>query len=216
MHLKVRFQKQKRTLRCKIMIIIDKLEKEFIKKGGILKTSELNELGFSSREIKKLMKEGRISRIKHGFYELTDYMPKEEVVIARLFPEAVIFLESALFYYEYTDRIPLAWQIAVDKNVNKRKYDIDYLIIEPFYLKPEFLDIGIDIVQVDDVEVRIYDRDRTICDILRYEKKLDKEIFNNAIQRYVKDPRKNIRRLFEYAEIFNIKNKMQTYIGVWL
>lgn len=198
------------------MIIIDKLEKEFIKKGGILKTSELNELGFSSREIKKLMKEGRISRIKHGFYELTDYMPKEEVVIARLFPEAVIFLESALFYYEYTDRIPLAWQIAVDKNVNKRKYDIDYLIIEPFYLKPEFLDIGIDIVQVDDVEVRIYDRDRTICDILRYEKKLDKEIFNNAIQRYVKDPRKNIRRLFEYAEIFNIKNKMQTYIGVWL
>ena len=80
MHLKVRFQKQKRTLRCKIMIIIDKLEKEFIKKGGILKTSELNELGFSSREIKKLMKEGRISRIKHGFYELTDYMPKEEVV----------------------------------------------------------------------------------------------------------------------------------------
>lgn len=198
------------------MIIIDKLEKEFIKKGGILKTSELNELGFSSREIKKLMKEGRISRIKHGFYELTDYMPKEEVVIARLFPEAVIFLESALFYYEYTDRIPLAWQIAVDKNVNKRKYDIDYLIIEPFYLKPEFLDIGIDIVQVDDVEVRIYDRDRTICDILRYEKKLDKEIFNNAIQRYVKDPRKNIRRLFEYAEIFNIRNKMQTYIGVWL
>src|SRR5690554_6301396 len=98
------------------MVIIEKLEKEFIKKGGILKTSELNDLGFSSRQINKLMKEGIISRIKHGFYELTDYIPREEVIIARLFPEAVIFLESALFYYEYTDRVPSAWQIAVDKN----------------------------------------------------------------------------------------------------
>lgn len=198
------------------MVIIEKLEKEFIKKGGILKTSELNDLGFSSRQINKLMKEGIISRIKHGFYELTDYIPREEVIIARLFPEAVIFLESALFYYEYTDRVPSAWQIAVDKNSQKTKYDIDYPLIKPFYLKPKFIDIGIDIIQIDGVEVRIYDRDRTICDTLRYEKKLEKEVFNNAIQRYVKDPRKNIRRLIEYAEIFNIRNKMQTYIGVWL
>lgn len=198
------------------MVIIEKLEKEFIKKGGILKTSELNDLGFSSRQINKLMKEGIISRIKHGFYELTDYIPREEVIIARLFPEAVIFLESALFYYEYTDRVHSAWQIAVDKNSQKTKYDIDYPLIKPFYLKPKFIDIGIDIIQIDGVEVRIYDRDRTICDTLRYEKKLEKEVFNNAIQRYVKDPRKNIRRLIEYAEIFNIRNKMQTYIGVWL
>lgn len=198
------------------MIIIDKLKKEFIKKGGILKTSELNDLGFSSRQINRLMEEGIIYRIKHGFYELIDYFPKEEVVIARLFPEAVIFLESALFYYEYTDRIPSAWQIAVDKNSQKSKYDIDYPLIEPYYLEPKFIDIGVDKIQVDGVEVRIYDRDRTICDVLRYEKKLEKEVFNNAIGRYVGDPRKNIRKLFEYAEIFNIKNKVQTYIGVWL
>jgi predicted transcriptional regulator of viral defense system len=198
------------------MIMVNRLEKEFKKKGGVLRTSTLNELGFSSRQINRLMGEGVISRIKHGFYELTDYIPKEEVVIARLFPEAVIFLESALLYYGYTDRIPSAWQIAVDKNSQKTKYDIDYPLIEPFYLKPKFIDIGIDIIKVDGVKVKIYDRDRTICDALRYEKKLEGEVFNNAIQRYVGDHRKNIRRLFEYADIFNIKNKTQTYIGVRL
>jgi len=41
-------------------------------------------------------------------------------------------------------------------------------------------------------------------------------VFNNAITRYTKDPKKNIRRLFEYADIFNIKNKVQLYVGVWL
>lgn len=54
------------------------------------------------------------------------------------------------------------------------------------------------------------------CDVLRYEKKLEKEVFNNAIGCYIEDSKKNIRKLFDYAEIFNIKNKVQTRIGMWL
>jgi len=195
---------------------IDKIKNHFIEYGGVLKTSELNDLGFSSRQIKKLMEEGIITKIKHGFYELTDYIPREEVIIARLFPESIIFLESALFYYGYTDRIPSSWQIAVNKNSNKLQYNIDYPLIKPYYLEPKFIEIGIDTIEIEGVKIRIYDRDRTICDVLRYETKLEVEVFTNAIKNYIKDPKKNVRNLFEYAEIFNIRNKVQTYIGVWL
>jgi predicted transcriptional regulator of viral defense system len=163
-----------------------------------------------------LIEEDVITKIKRGFYELTDEMPQEEVIIARLFPHAVIFLESALMHYGYTDRIPLAWQIAVDKDSKKNQYDIDYPLIEPYYLESKFIEIGVNRKQVEGVTVRIYDRDRTICDVLRYENKLEREVFSNAIQRYIKDQKKNVRKLFEYAEIFNIKKKVQTYVGVWL
>ncbi|MFU0800765.1 MAG: Transcriptional regulator, AbiEi antitoxin, Type IV TA system [Xylanivirga thermophila] len=195
---------------------IDKIKNHFIEYGGVLKTSELNGLGFSSRQIKKLMEEGIITKIKYGFYELTDYIPREEVIIARLFPESIIFLESALFYYGYTDRIPSSWQIAVNKNSSKLQYNINYPLIKPYYLEPKFIEIGIDIIEIEGVEIRIYDRDRTICDVLRYETKLEEEVFTNAIKKYIKDPKKNVRNIFEYAEIFNIRNKVQTYIGVWL
>lgn len=188
----------------------------FEKNGGILKTSELNKLGFSSRQIKRLLEDKIISRIKQGFYESIEYSPREEVVISRLFPDAVFFLESALIYYDYTDRVPSAWQIAVNKYSNTTKYNIDYPFVEPYYLEPKFINIGIDEILIDGIKIRIYDRDRTICDTLRYEKKLEGEVFTNAIKRYVKDPKNNIRRLFEYAEAFNIKKKVQTYIGVWL
>ncbi|MBN4069355.1 MAG: hypothetical protein COA82_01860 [Alkaliphilus sp.] len=198
------------------MIKIDKLRNEYQKLGGVLRTSELNALGLSSRQIKKLVEVDVITKIKRGFYELTDEMPQEEVVIARLFPHAVIFLESALLYYGYTDRIPLAWQLAVDKDSKKTQYDIDYPLIEPYYLESKFIEIGVDKKEIDWVTVRIYDRDRTICDVLRYENKLEREVFSNAIKRYIKDQKKNARKLFEYAEIFNIKKKVQTYIGVWL
>ena len=50
--------------------------------------------------------------------------------------------------------------------------------------------------------------------MLRYETKLEEEVFTNAIKKYIKDPKKNVRNLFEYADIFNIRNKVQTYIGV--
>lgn len=184
--------------------------------GGILRTSELNELGLDSRQINKLIEKGDIVRIKRGFYELSGNTYPEEVVIARLFPNAVIFLESALMIYGYTDRIPSSWQIAVDRDSEKLQYQIDYPIIDIFYMEPKLLDVGIDIMQIEGVDVKIFDRDRTICDILRYENKIEREVFSNAIQRYVKDPSKSIKKLLKYSEVLNLKNKVQTYIGVWL
>lgn len=195
---------------------IEKLKNEFIKNGGVLKTSELKELGITSRQINKLLEEGMISKIKYGFYESNEYLPKEQVIISRLFPKAVIFLESALMHYGYTDRIPLAWQIAVDRHSKPNQYDIEYPVIEPYYLEPKFIDIGVDIICEDGVDIRIYDRDRTICDTLRYKNKLEEEVFTHAIKSYLKDPKKNVRRLFEYAGEFNITNKVQIYLGVWL
>ena len=192
------------------------LFKVFEDNGGILRTYQLNELGFYSRQINKLIENGHIVRIKRGFYELTSNIYPEEVIIARLFPNAVIFLESALMIYGYTDRIPLSWQIAVDRNSEKGQYKTDYPLIDVFYMEPKILDVGVDINQIENVDVKVFNRDRTICDVLRHENKIEREVFSNAIQRYVKDPKKNIKKLLEYSEVLNLKNKVQTYIGVWL
>lgn len=202
-------------MRCKVKLVKD-LKKEFQNRGGILKTARLNEFGLSSRQIKRLVDNGTINRLKRGFYGLTDDISREEVLIAQLFPKAVIFLESALWHYGYSDRIPNSWQIAVNKDSAKSQYAIEYPLLEPFYIEPKYLQIGLSKIKIEGVTVNIYNRDRTICDVLRYEKKLEQEVFNNALQRYINDHKKNIRRLFEYAEVFNIKNKVQTYIGARL
>ncbi len=118
--------------------------------------------------------------------------------------------------YRYTDRIPLSWQIAVDRNSEKGQHKIDYPLIDVFYMEPKILDVGADINQIENVNVKVFNRDRTICDVLRHENKIEREVFSNAIQRYVKDPKKDIKKLLEYSNLLNLKNKAQTYIGVWL
>lgn len=66
------------------------------------------------------------------------------------------------------------------------------------------------------MDVRIYDRDRTICDVLRNMSKMDKEIFNKAVQGYVRDMQKNIPNLMKYAKELRVQKKVKELIGVWL
>jgi predicted transcriptional regulator of viral defense system len=198
------------------MLSLTKLKHNFHKYGGIMKTAELRTLGLSSRQLLQLVNEGVLDKISRGKYQLSEQLLPEEILIKKLFPCAVVYLESALVQYGYTDRIPLTWQLAVDKNTSKSIYNIAYPPVKPFYLESSILPIGITFIEVGDVKMRIYDRDRTICDVIRYSNKMDREIFNTAIQRYVKDSNKNVNRLLEYAKKLRVLNKVKNYIGVWL
>ena len=44
--------------------------------------------------------------------------------------------------------------------------------------------------------------------------KMDKEIFNKAIQGYINDPQKNVPNLIEYAKTMRVWNKVKNLIGV--
>ncbi|MDD2371647.1 MAG: hypothetical protein PHQ32_06580 [Firmicutes bacterium] len=199
------------------MIKYNLLKEAFEKSGSILKTSDLKNIGINSRQIKKLVEDNIIRRIKQGYYELNEFVYPEEVLLAKLFPNAVIYLESALNYYGYTDRIPKEWQIAVDKDSGKTKYkNLEYPKIKPFYIEKEYLAIGVDVIDMEGVKIKIFNRDRTICDILRYKNKIQSEVFNKAIQNYLKDPKKNISKLFNYSKKLKVLSKVETYIGVWL
>ena len=61
-----------------------------------------------------------------------------------------------------------------------------------------------------------YDKERVICDGLRYRNKMDKEIFNKAIQGYVSDTSKSIPKLMEYSVPLRCQRLVKDLIGVWL
>lgn len=198
------------------MITIEELKKEFEKHGGIMRTAELKAIGLNSRQILRLIEGNIVTKIKTGVYEFVSIPAPDEVIISKLFPTAIIYLESALLHYGYTDRIPAAWQIAVDKNISKPQFKISYPPVIPYYLDNKYIDIGIDEYEVNKIKIRIYDKERTICDVLRYANKLDQEVFNNAIKRYIRDKDRNIKRLVEYAKKLRVTQKVKIYIGMWL
>ena len=185
--------------------------------NGIMKSKEIIENKIYNRFLKKLIDEGYVEKIKFGYYQWQDERAfSEATVIARLFPDAVICMESALQYYGYTDRTPSAWCLAVDKHSTKSRFNIDYPSVKPHYIPEEQMALGVEMVNIEDTELKIFNRERVICDCLRQENKMDVEVFNKAIQAYIKDPKKNVPRLMEYAKILRTENKVRKIIGVWL
>lgn len=140
----------------------------------------------------------------------------EAATITRLFPDAILCMDTALFYYRYSDRTPMEWHLAVSKDSGKSRFQIDYPFVRPYYIEPSLLELGAVMGEIDSNVVRIYDKERTICDCLRYAAKMDKEIFNKAIRGYIEDPAKNISRLMQYAKKLRVTQKVKTLIGVWL
>ncbi len=189
----------------------------FERYGGIMQTKELLAEHIYYADIKELEKNGDIEKIKSGYYRWAKDTPLNEVqVITRLFPDGVLCLYSALAFYGYIDDIPRAWDIAVSKDSGKSRFNIDYPFVKPYYIEPDLLEIGVTTEEYNGVSVKIYDRERLICDCLRYRNRMDKDIFNKAIKGYINDSNRNISHLNEYSSLLRISDKARELLGIWL
>ena len=193
--------------------IIDNLSSQ-----ELIRTSELNGLSIYSKEISELVESGYIERVKQGYYRIVEHTEdhSEAKLISQLYPDGIICMVSALFYYGYSDRTPINWDIAIDRNVSKARFNIDYPYVKPYYIDKAHLEYGVTEGQYEDCVLKIFDRDRLICECIKHENKMDREIYNKAIINYINDPGKNVTNLLDYAKKRNVHKKVRERIGVWL
>ena len=192
-------------------------ESIFKQYGGIMRTCELKREGVSYQILQELMAEGLVEKIKYGYYQWQDEKAFSEVsVISALFPDAIVCDMSAAMYYGYTDRVPGIWHIAVDNRSARNKFKIDFPQIKPHFISANRLGIGVSEGKIDGITVKIYDRERIICDCLRRINTMDGEVLNTIIQRYVGDKDKDSARLMEYAARLGVEKKARRMIGIWL
>lgn len=192
------------------------IQKVMDEHNGIVKKEELTKLGIDYRRVNQLVKEGKLARIKNGYY--TDRVDgfSEEALVAALFPDAKLCMESALYAYGYIKEMPFGWTLAVDKNTSKSRFKMDYPKIIPYYTEPEALELGTSTIELSGNTFGIYDKERMICDCLKYESKMSRDDFKAAMQSYIADPDKDISVLMDYARARKVVKKVQSLIGVWL
>ncbi len=195
----------------------DEIKAMFDQYGGIMRTKELIDHGFSNRKIKKLIGEGLVEYIRRGYYQYVgDRTFTEAAVIARLFPDGVLCMESALDYYGYTERTPSAWHIAVDNKSARERFNLEYPIVKPHFTDAHRFSLGISEGVIDGVPMKIYDRERTVCDCMRHRNTMDVEIFNNMIRNYLTDSKRNTANLAKYSRYLQVDKKIREVLGAWL
>ena len=196
---------------------IKRAKEIFEQHGGMMRTSELSHEKIYYADINYLINAGLIEKIRTGYYQWLDPDNQSEAAtVIRLFPDGILCMDTALRHYGYSDRTPVQWHIAVSKYSNRSRFKIDYPFIKPYYVAPEILEIGLCEQEIDGNKVKMYDKERVICDCLRHRNKMDKEVFNKAIQGYVSDTSKSIPKLMEYSVPLRCQKLVKDLIGVWL
>ncbi len=148
------------------------IRKIFQENNGIMKTSELYKNGVTKYEIKKFTDSEFFERISTGYYRLYEEEISDIKLISILLPEAVLCFDTALYNYGYSDRTPTEWHLAIDKDISKSRVRIDYPYIKAYYVEHNLIHLGVEDIIIEDIRMKIYSRDRLICDCLKYERKM--------------------------------------------
>lgn len=185
--------------------------------GGIIKTAQLNEAGIQNSEIKKMCESGELERVKHGYYRISGEMelPEEKLIVTFL-EEGIVCMESALFYYGYSDKTPLVWTLAVPRDISRSKIKMENFAYKLYFVQQDKLSLGKTTGVFNGIKLPVYDRERTICDCFKYRSKMDNEMFNKAINAYVADDKKNLGNLSGYAKEMRVYKKVTELMEVML
>ena len=83
--------------------------------------------------------------------------------------------------------------------------------------KQELYEIGITSTKTPGGHlVKVYDIERTLCDILRTRDRSDAETIKQAMNSYAHQKEKNLRKLMAYARTFKVEEEIRMYMEVLL
>ena len=129
-------------------------------------------------------------------------------------PNGVICLQSALAYHNLTTYQP--WEISVAIDRKSRVTAPDYPPVKIYYFTPKVFNAGIEIIRLGKHEVKIYCKEKTICDCIRYRNQIGKDIIKEMMLSYIKTHTRNLELLMRYADICGVTKQVELYIEVLL
>lgn len=186
-----------------------------MRNNGYLLTSDVVALGISKTYLSEYVKKREFERVAHGVYLSPNAWNDELYLINLICRSAAFSHETALYLHGFMEREPSEIVLTAVTGYNashlrKRGCKI-YNVNETLY------PLGLTEIETNfGNKVRVFDIERTICDIIRYKEKTDIQVFRTAVREYMNSKQKNLHNLMKYAKEMKIENKVRIYTEVML
>lgn len=192
-----------------------KTPEEIVDDSGILLTKNAIEAGISKHALYNFIRNNGFEKAAHGVYASPETWEDENYILSLRCPQGVLSHDEALYYHGLTDREPLQKTITIYTGYGTSRMVADG--IKVFTVKKELLDIGKEIVKTSyGHDIPLYNRERTICDLIRSRNRFEIQDFQTALKTYIMGKNKNLNRLMEYAKLFHVDKKIRKYMEVLL
>ncbi len=191
-------------------MILDQLLEE---NHGYLMTSQVIEKGISRTTLSQYVKNEGLGRVARGIY-MSDDAWLDELFILQAKSEKIIFCgETALYLHGLIDREYSKICISVPRGFNVSHIKSDNLQVK--YPSKEIYSLGVCQVPSSSGNlVRVYDKERCICDLIKERSSTDVQNFQTAIKEYISDKDKRLSRLIQYAQTLGVREEVMKYVEV--
>jgi len=186
--------------------------------GGVLRTALAKEAGVAVASLMKYVRSEGYERVQTGVYLAPDAERDEEYLLQLRCPKTIFSHDSALYLHGLVNRetlpsAPLRATVTAPTGYNPEHLTKDG--VKVYTIKAELFDVGASTVQTAlGHEVRVYDRERTICDIVRSRNSMEKQLFYDALRAYARSREKNLQTLMDYAKLFHVDKLVQDYMAL--
>lgn len=188
--------------------------KRFLEEESIIPYKKLQNMGFSSSQIKLMLKQGFLTRVERGVYSLFNTPPDPYQEFQLKYTQAIFSNETALSLHQLTDVMPEQLSITVSQS-----YNADYLKkksgVSVRKVSPARYALGMTVMKSPfGNEIRVYDREKTLCDILSKRFHVEKRLIVESFKNYLESKDKNLSRLLEYARQLRVENEVRKYLEI--
>lgn len=190
--------------------MINKILKIMKKNNEIITPVQLEEKGISRVYLSRMEEEGIIERIDRGIYVTKDFKYDEYYLFQLKYPKAIFSYNTALYFYEMTERTPIKMDVTVYREYNPHRFKD---LVNVYKVSKELYNLGVtEKKSPQGMKVKTYNLERTVCDIIKDKDCLDIETRNKAIKKCIKSKEFNASKMFEYAKKMNIYDKVKNYM----
>ncbi|MGG7215081.1 type IV toxin-antitoxin system AbiEi family antitoxin domain-containing protein [Clostridium nigeriense] len=189
----------------------EKLEELIKEKNGIVLTKDVTMKGIPREYIRQLVDKGILKRIDRGVYILKDCIDDKLYRLQSKYPSIIFSHFTSIGIHNSKSNKIINYEATVPSGYNSQ--NIEEYGVKVHHVKKELYEIGICIAKTEfGRDIKIYDIERTICDILRNRNKIDITEINNILKYYAKRNDKDIDKLKIYAKKFRISKVLELYI----
>ena len=198
-----------------MMNYLEKLEKLIQKQHGTVLSADLDLYEIPRTYLQMMVADGKLERVDRGIYVSTDAIVDEMYSMQTKYPKLIYSHETALYLHGLSDRTPFEYSASVPSG-----YKVVGSMAERFkiyYIKKELHELGVETVQSSHGNpIKTYNIERTICYLIRSRNRIDVQILNEALKRFVKLKSADLSMLMDYAKKLRIDAVLKNYLEVLL
>ena len=180
---------------------------------AMLRPSHLQELGIARVVLARLTAAGQLEKVGRGLYRLPDAPVSEQESLATIavkVPQAVFCLLTALQIHELTTELPRQIWIAMPQGSHTPK--IDYPPVKMVQFTGEAFSQGVEVIQADRVELRVYGVAKTVADCFKHRNKIGLDVAIEALRDALAKKKASANDLWRFAKICRVANVMRPYL----